>query len=325
MPKPIALISGISGQDGSYLAELLLKQGYNVHGLLMPGEANASASALSNLTAIRGKLTLHEVNLLDHEELTQIISRVRPRECYHLAAQSFVSYDPGAEFDTLQTNIQSTHNILAALRDHAPQARFFFAASSEIFGLAPHSPQSEVTPSNPRSIYGISKAAGYSLVRYYRTEHRLFACSGILYNHESERRGPSFVTRKVTMAAARIKLGLEKEIRLGNLEARRDWGYAPDTVRAMVLMLQQDKPDDYVIGTGILHSVRDLLSAAFGTLDLNWEDHVVIDPQLYRPSEAVEMAANPHKARERLGWQPEVPFEEVIRRMVLEDLRLLGG
>lgn len=324
MPKPIALITGISGQDGSYLAEHLLQLGYAVHGIVLPDEQERPGR-LDNLTANLKKLHLHPLNLLDRGAVRGLVAKVRPQECYHLAAQSFISYDPESEFDTLQTNIQSTHNLLAGLREAAPQARFFFAASSEIFGLAPHTPQNEQTPTNPRSIYGISKTAGYSLTRYYRNEHHLYACNGILYNHESERRGKNFVTRKITTSAARIKLGLERELRLGNLDSRRDWGYAPDTVRAMHLMLQQDKADDYVIGTGTLHSVRDLLAAAFGTLDLDWEAHVLIDPALYRPAEAVEMRANARKAQERLNWQPEVPFEEFIRRMVMNDLKLAGG
>lgn len=318
-----ALITGISGQDGSYLAELLLGKGYAVHGLITQEEASDPIQRMPNLHAIHQQVTLHPVELSNYSTIKHIFETVQPDECYHFAAQSFVSYTRESEFNTITTNINGTHNILSALAAASPKCKLFFATSSEMFGLAEKSPQDENTPINPRSVYGVTKAAGYFLMKNYRNIHNIFACNGILYNHESERRGPQFVTRKITMGAANIKLGKASEIRLGNIEARRDWGFAPDYVRAMWLMLQQDTPDDYVIGTGQTHSVKDFLEVAFETLDLNWKDYVVIDPQFYRPAEAVELRANPQKACEKLGWAPEVSFRELVQKMVLADYHRL--
>jgi GDPmannose 4,6-dehydratase len=316
---PTALLSGITGQDGSYLAELLLDKGYAVHGIVLVDEMIDPAQRLFRIHSILDRVTLHSLDLLDFEAICGLVRNIKPDECYHLAAQSFVSYSLENEFGTLNTNIHGTHNILSSLKTCAPNCRFFFAASSEIFGMAQTSPQDETTPYNPRSIYGVSKTTGFFLSRNYRNTHHLFACNGILYNHESERRGIEFVTRKITAGAAGIKLGKIANIRLGNLDARRDWGYAPDYVRGMWLMLQQESPDDYVLGTGITHSVKDFLSVAFGTFDLDWQKYVLIDPELIRPVDEGEMRADPRKAEVKLGWKAEVGFEELVRRMTLAD------
>jgi GDPmannose 4,6-dehydratase len=316
---PTALLTGITGQDGSYLAELLLDKGYTVHGIIMVDEMIDPAQRLFRIHSILDRITLHSLDLLDFEAICGLVRIIKPDECYHLAAQSFVSYSLENEFGTLNTNIHGTHNILSSLKTCAPNCRFFFAASSEIFGVAQTSPQDEATPYNPRSIYGVSKTTGFFLSRNYRNTHHLFACNGILYNHESERRGIEFVTRKITAGAAGIKLGKIANIRLGNLDARRDWGYAPDYVRGMWLMLQQESPDDYVLGTGITHSVKDFLSVAFGTFDLDWQKYVLIDPELIRPVDEVEMRADPRKAEAKLGWKAEVGFEELVQRMALAD------
>ncbi|HAL16353.1 MAG TPA: GDP-mannose 4,6-dehydratase, partial [Anaerolineaceae bacterium] len=250
------------------------------------------------------------------------VREVRPDECYHLAAQSFVSYSFDDEFSTLSTNINGTHFILAALKDLAPQCRLYFAGSSEMFGNAPVSPQDESTPFNPRSPYGISKLAGFHLVRNYREAYNLFACNGIMFNHESERRGYEYVTRKITSTVAAIKFGHAQELALGNLAARRDWGYSPEYVHAMWMMLQQPLPDDYVIATGVSHSVRDFVELAFSLAGLNWEDHVRTDPKFYRPVEINELRGDSSKAQEFLGWHSTVTFEQLVERMVEHDLDL---
>jgi GDPmannose 4,6-dehydratase len=314
-----ALITGISGQDGSYLAEFLLARGYSVHGLVTPDELNDPAGRLVRIRPMLGQVQLHAVDLQDPAGLGALFEQVQPDECYHLAAVSFVSFSPENEQATIQTNINGTHHILAALARHTPHCKFFFAASSEVFGRASSSPQDEHTPIAPRSVYGITKATGLFLTRSYREHQSIFACSGILYNHESERRSGPFVTKKIVSAAAHIKRGLQNELHLGNIDACRDWGYAPEYVEAMWLMLQQDSPAEYVIGTGQTHSVREFLQAAFETLDLDWQRYVVIDPQLFRPVETVELRANPAKARNQLGWQARLPFEELVRRMVLAE------
>ena len=251
--------------------------------------------------------------------LFRVVAEIKPDECYHLAAQSFVSYSFDDEFSTINTNMNGTHFILSALKDMAPECRIYFAASSEMFGNTVETPQNENTPFVPRSPYGISKLAGYHLTRNYREAYGLFACNGILFNHESERRGFEFVTRKISNGVAKIKLGLEKEIRLGNLDAKRDWGYSPDYVRAMWLMLQQDQPDDYVVATGQSHSVRDLVAQAFSVLGLDWQDCVVVDEQFFRPAEIFELRGDASKAKKHLGWKPTVSFEEMIKIMVEHD------
>lgn len=320
---PIALITGITGQDGSYLAEFLLEKGYQVHGVVMSDELRHPSNRLYRIQSILDQVHLHDVDLLNFSSVNQLVKDCQPDECYHLAAHTFVSYSLENEFGTLNTNIHGTHNILASIKTSAPSCRFFFAASSEIFGKALYSPQDEKTPYNPRSIYGVSKVTGFFLSRNYRANHDIFTSNGILYNHESERRGKEFVTRKITSSAAQIKLGLLSRIKLGNIEARRDWGYAPDYVRAMWLMLQHNQPDDYVLGTGHTHSVRDLLKIAFGTLGLDWQNYVEIDPDLFRPEEDVEMCANPTKAFNTLGWRSEIGFDDLVQRMVLYDYDLL--
>jgi GDPmannose 4,6-dehydratase len=318
-----ALITGISGQDGSYLAELLLARGYAVHGLVTQDELQDPPARMVRIRTILNQIQLYAVDLQDYAAISAIFQQVQPDECYHLAAVSFVSFSVENEFATIQTNINGTHHVLAALAVNAPHCKFFFAGSSEVFGRVTTSPQDEHTPFAPRSVYGITKASGIFLARSYRETQNIFACNGILYNHESERRAGPFVTKKISNAAARIQRGLQSELRLGNIDACRDWGYAPEYVEAMWLMLQQDKPEDYVIGTGQTHSVRAFLQAAFGALDLDWQKYVVIDPQLYRPVETVELRANPGKANSQLGWQARLPFEEIVRRMVLADLEAI--
>lgn len=319
-----ALITGITGQDGSYLAEFLLDKGYEVHGLVRRVAIEDPEQRLWRIRHLLDRIHLHAGSLESYASIFKVVERIQPDECYHLSAQSFVSYSFEDEFSTINTNINGTHFVLAALKDAAPGCRFYFAGSSEMFGNAPESPQSERTPFNPRSPYGISKVAGFYLTRNYREAYGLFALSGILFNHESPRRGLEFVTRKVTRTAARIRLGLARELRLGNLDARRDWGFAGDYVRAMWLMLQQEEPSDYVIATGETHSVRELVEEAFSYLDLDWREHVVVDQAFYRPAEIFELKGDAGRARKDLGWEPQVGFGELIRMMVDADLRDLG-
>ncbi|MFH1380795.1 MAG: GDP-mannose 4,6-dehydratase [Candidatus Omnitrophota bacterium] len=316
-----ALITGISGQDGSYLAEFLLSKGYEVHGILRRVALEDPEHRLWRLRHIQGKLILHPGSLESYPSIFNIVEKVRPDECYHLAAQSFVSYSFDDEFSTINTNINGTHYVLSAIRRRAPKCRFYFAASSEMMGLTKETPQNEETPFHPRSPYGISKVAGFHLTQNYREAYKLFAVSGILFNHESPRRGFEFVTRKITNAAAKIKLGIEKELRLGNLDAKRDWGFAGDYVKVMWLMLQQDKPDDYVIGTGEMHTVEEFAELAFKVAGLNWRDYVKEDKNFYRPSEVHELKADYSKAKKKLKWEPQVKFRELVKMMVEEDLK----
>jgi len=319
-----ALITGITGQDGSYLSEHLLDMGYEVHGIIRRVAIEDPERRLWRIRHILDKIQLHSASLESYASIFKVVDSVKPDECYHLAAQSFVSYSFEDEFSTFGTNIDGTHYVLSALKELAPDCKFYFAGSSEMFGNAKVSPQNEDTPFFPRSTYGISKLAGYHLTRNYREAYGLFALNGILFNHESPRRGYEFVTRKVTGTVAKIKLGLANELRVGNLEARRDWGYADDYVKAMWLMLQQDEPDDFVIATGKTHSVKDLIEIAFGHLDLNWEDYVVVDQDFYRPAEIYELKGDAGKAKKKLGWKPSFSFEKMITLMVDEDLRSLG-
>ncbi len=319
-----ALITGITGQDGSYLAELLLSKGYETHGLVRRVALEDPGHRLRRIAEVHDRLTLHAGSLESFPSLYQIVRRVQPDECYHLAAQSFVSYSFDDEFSTLNTNINGTHYLLAAIHEAAPRCRFYFAGSSEMFGKAEEIPQTERTRFHPRSAYGISKVAGFDLTRNYREAYGLHASVGILFNHESERRGHEFVTRKITSGAAAIAAGRKRELRLGNLEARRDWGYSPDYVEAMWRMLQQDTPDDYVVATGETHSVREFTEMAFSLAGLHYQDYVVTDPQLYRPAEVDLLIGNPAKARERLGWESKTPFESLVRRMMEADLRAVG-
>lgn len=317
------LITGITGQDGSYLAEFLLGKGYEVHGIVRRVAFEDPERRLGRIAHLLDRIIIHASSLESFASVFRVIDKVEPDECYHLGAQSYVSYSFEDEFSTIETNFNGTHYVLAALKERASECRFYFAASSEMFGNAKETPQNENTPFYPRSAYGISKLAGFHLTRNYRETNNLFALSGILFNHESPRRGHEFVTRKVTHNAAKIKLGLAKEFHIGNLEARRDWGYSGDYVKAMWLMLQQDHPEDFVIATGKTRSVRDLLDVAFGYVGLNWKDHAVVDEKLYRPGEIHELRGDYSKARKKLGWEPKVSFEELIRMMVDEDLRSL--
>ncbi|MGH7207276.1 MAG: GDP-mannose 4,6-dehydratase [Nitrospiraceae bacterium] len=304
---------------------MLLDKGYEVHGIVRRVAIEDPEHRLWRLLPFKDRLHLHAASLESLPSVYRVFQAVKPDECYHLAAQSFVAYSFEDEFSTLNANINGTHYVLAALRDCAPDCRFYFAASSEMFGKVAKTPQRESTPFHPRSAYGISKVAGFDLTRNYREAYGIKASSGILYNHESPRRGFEFVTRKVTSHAARIKLGLAKEVRLGNLEARRDWGHAREYVRAMWLMLQQDEPDDYVIATGEQHTVREFAETAFSHLGLDYRNHVALDPQLLRPAEVETLLGDATKAKQRLGWSCQVTFKELVHEMAEADLRLFGG
>ncbi|MBI5605584.1 MAG: GDP-mannose 4,6-dehydratase [Deltaproteobacteria bacterium] len=317
-----ALITGITGQDGSYLTELLLSKGYEVHGIVRRMALEDPLHRLWRLRHVLEKITLHAASMESYPSLFNVIEAIEPDECYHLAAQSFVSYSFEDEFSTINTNINGTHYLLSSIKRKAPHCRFYFAASSETFGKVRETPQDENTPFHPRSPYGISKVAGFELTRNYREAYNLHASCGILFNHESPRRGHEFVTRKITSHAALIKLGKEKRIKLGNIKAKRDWGHARDYVRAMWLMLQQEKPDDYVIATGKCHTVENFLERSFSLLGLDYLQYLDIDPTLYRPSEVMTLMGNYSKAQEILGWQPTITFEELVREMVEKDLDL---
>ena len=299
-----ALITGITGQDGSYLAEFLLEKGYQVHGIVRRVALEDPEHRLWRIKHILNKLRLHSASLESYASIFNVIEKVKPDECYHLAAQSFVSYSFEDEFSTINTNIKGTHYVLSALKEKASKCKFYFAGSSEMFGKVRETPQTELTPFHPRSPYGISKVAGFDLTRNYREAHNLFACSGILFNHESPRRGYEFVTRKITSTVAKIKLGLAKELRLGNLDAIRDWGFAGDYVQAMWLMLQQDKPDDYVIATGETYSVKDFVDLAFKCVGLGWKNYTKVDKIFYRPAEVNILMGNYSKAKKILKWSP---------------------
>ncbi len=319
MKNKKALITGITGQDGSYLAEHLLSLGYEVHGIVRRVALEDPTHHLWRLLQISDRLNFHSGTLESFPALYKILRDVQPDECYHLAAQSFVSISFEDEFSTMQTNINGTHYLLAAIKDTSPECRFYFAGSSEMFGMVEETPQREKTRFHPRSVYGITKVAGFELTRNYREAYNLFNCTGILFNHESPRRGFEFVTRKISSTAARIKLGLEKELRLGNVDAKRDWGFSGEYVQMMHTMLQQDSPDDYVIGTGKTHSVREFMQIVFEDLHLNYEDYLVIDQRFYRPAEVEILVADSSKAKEKLGWNPKVTFTELALKMVRYD------
>lgn len=319
-----ALITGITGQDGSYLAELLISKGYEVHGLVRRVALEDPTHRLTRIASILDQVHLHAGSLESFPSVYNVVRAVEPDECYHLAAQSFVSYSFDDEFSTLQTNINGTHHILATIKDVVPKCRFYFAGSSEMFGKVADTPQTETTRFHPRSAYGISKVAGFDLTRNYREAYGLHASSGILFNHESPRRGFEFVTRKITAGVSRIAAGETKVLHLGNLDAKRDWGHAADYVKAMWLMLQQDQPDDYVVATGKTHSVRQFAEVAFRCTGLDYEKHVVIDPLLYRPAEVDLLVGNPGKAHTRLGWSSKVSLESLIWEMVETDCRAKG-
>lgn len=325
MTKKKALITGITGQDGSYLAELLLEQGYDVHGIVRRVAIEDPEHRLWRVKHLLDQVTLHPASLESYPSLFQVLTAVQPTEIYHLAAQSFVSYSFEDEFSTLNTNINGTHYMLAAAKHVVPQTRFYFAGSSEMFGEVHETPQTEHTPFHPRSAYGISKVAGFDLTRNYREAYNMHASSGILFNHESPRRGFEFVTRKITSHVAKIKLGLAHELRLGNLDAKRDWGHAREYVRAMWLMLQQDQPDDYVISTGETHTVRSFLEIAFGYVGLDYRKFVVVDPRYYRPAEVNLLLGDCTKAERCLNWHYEQSFESLVEEMVHCDLTHLQG
>jgi GDPmannose 4,6-dehydratase len=320
-----ALITGITGQDGSYLAELLLTKGYSVHGIVRRVALEDPEHRLSRIHPIRPEVTLHAASLESYASIHQVVAKVQPNECYHLAAQSFVSYSFDDEFSTLNTNINGTHYLLAAVKNLAPDCRFYFAGSSEMFGKAEEAPQNERTRFHPRSTYGISKVAGYDLTRNYREAYSMHASNGILFNHESPRRGFEFVTRKITSGVARIRAGKADKLALGNLEAKRDWGHAREYVEAMWMMLQQPQPDDYVVATGETHSVREFAELAFSHAGLDYRKYVVTDPDLYRPAEVNLLQGDSSKARAKLGWAPRIGFEALVREMVEEDCRALGA
>jgi GDPmannose 4,6-dehydratase len=313
---PTALITGITGQDGSYLAEFLLAKGYTVVGVVR----RSSTTPYERIAHLVDDVELVSADLLDQTSLTDAVGEYQPQEIYNLAAQSFVQTSWNQPVLTGEFTALGVTRMLEAVKKAAPKARFYQASSSEMFGKVHESPQRETTPFYPRSPYGVAKVYGHWITVNYRESFGMYAVSGILFNHESPRRGLEFVTRKVTDAVARIKLGLQSQVRLGNLEARRDWGFAGDYVEAMWMMLQQDTPDDYVIGTGHTCSVRDLCETAFRTVDLDYRDHVVQDPRFFRPAEVDLLVADPTKARTKLGWTPKVTFEELVRMMVDADL-----
>jgi GDPmannose 4,6-dehydratase len=317
-----AVITGITGQDGSYLAEFLLEQGYEVHGLIR----RASADNSDRIAHLVGRIHLHQADLLDQLSLIEVLRQVRPQEVYNLAAMSFVPTSWKQPVLTGEFTALGVTRVLEAIRLLDPaRIRFYQASSSEMFGKARQTPQNEETPFHPRSPYGVAKVYGHYITVNYRESYGIFACSGILFNHESPRRGLEFVTRKVTDGVARIKLGLANELRLGNLDAKRDWGFAGDYVRAMWLMLQQDEPADYVVATGAAHSVRELVETAFACVRLDWRQYVVQDPALVRPAEVDVLIGDASRARTVLGWEPRVSFEELVRRMVEADLRRLSA
>lgn len=318
-----ALITGITGQDGSYLAEFLLSKGYEVHGIVRRVAFEDIEHRMWRIRHLLKKLVLHPASLESYASIFKVFEKVKPDECYHLAAQSFVSYSFEDEFSTINTNINGTHYILSSIKEATPACRCYFAGSSEMFGLSEESPQSETTPFHPRSPYGISKVAGYYLTMNYREAYNLHASSGILFNHESPRRGFEFVTRKISATAAKIKLGLEKELKLGNLDAKRDWGFAGDYVVAMWLMLQQEKPGDYVAATGETHTVREFVEQAFKHVGLDWQKYVSVDETLKRPSEVYALKGDYSKAKRVLGWEPKVRFNELVKMMVDSDLEIM--
>jgi GDPmannose 4,6-dehydratase len=320
-----ALITGITGQDGSYLAEHLISLGYEVHGFVRRVALEDPSRRFTRIEHVLDHVKMHAASLESYASIFHIFSRQKFDECYHLAAQSFVGESFADGFSTMNTNINGTHFILAALRELQPECRFYFAGSSEMFGKVAEVPQKETTRFHPRSPYGISKVAGFDLTRNYREAYDMFCVSGILFNHESPRRGFEFVTRKISSTVARIKAGLASELKLGNLEAQRDWGHAADYVRAMHLMLQQSEADDYVVATGETHTVREFCERAFARVGLDWERYVKVDEMFYRPAEVDLLIGDATKARTTLGWEPRYNFEQLINEMVDADVAALAG
>ena len=316
-----ALITGITGQDGSYLAELLLEKGYEVHGLVR----GSTDRPYERLGDVQDRLHLHAADLLDEHSLFEVVRTTAPDEVYNLAALSSVSQSWRVAVATAEYTAVGVTRLLEAIRELRPEARFYQASSSEMFGRARETPQSEKTPFYPRSPYGVAKAYGHFITVNYRESYDLYACSGILFNHESPRRGETFVTRKISSGVASIKLGLSDELTLGNLDVRRDWGFAKEYVEAMWMMLQRDSADDFVMGTGVAHSVKDFVDAAFACVDLDASDYVRTDPELIRPADIEEVVADPSKARQELGWSATVSFEELVEMMVKADLERLSA
>jgi GDPmannose 4,6-dehydratase len=318
MPKR-ALITGITGQDGSYLAELLLEKGYEVHGMVR----RSSEEKFERIAHLRERVPLHQGDLLDQFSLAALLSTVQPDEVYNLAAQSFVPTSWNQPVLTGEFTALGATKMLEAIRHTRPQARFYQASSSEMFGKVRETPQTELTPFYPRSPYGVAKVYGHFITVNYRESFGLYAVSGILFNHESPRRGLEFVTRKVTHAAARIKLGMQERLAMGNLDAQRDWGFAGDYVDAMWRMLQQEEPDDYVVATGETHTVRELCEIAFARVGLDWQKHVFVDQKFVRPAEVDLLVGSPAKAKRKLGWEPKVRFKQLVEMMVDADLEKL--
>jgi GDPmannose 4,6-dehydratase len=319
----VALITGITGQDGSYLAELLLSKGYEIHGTVRRVALEDATHRLWRIRKILNDITLHSASLESYASIFKIVQKVKPDEVYHLAAQSYVVYSFEDEFSTLNTNINGTHYILSAVKEFNKNLKFYFAGSSEMFGKVNQTPQTENTPFHPRSSYGISKVAGYHLTRNYREAYNLHASTGILFNHESQRRGFEFVTRKISYAVARIKKDLQKKVKLGNIKAKRDWGHSQDYVMAMWSMLQQKNPGDYVIGTGIEHSVEEFAKKAFEHVGLNYKDYVIVDENLIRPAEVDTLLADYSKAKKILKWEPKISFDDLVTSMVESDLEFI--
>jgi GDPmannose 4,6-dehydratase len=312
----IALITGISGQDGSYLSELLLKKKYIIYGILNPKKKKIS----NNLKLIKKKINFKNLDINNFKQIKNLIKKIKPNECYHLAAQSFINYKFEDEFFKLNPNINGTHYILSAIKEFSPKTKFYFAASSELFGNAKNSRQNENTQFNPRSAYGVSKVAGYYLTKNYREAYNIYACSGILYNHESPRRNVNFVSRKITKNLSLIVKGKLKKITLGNINSKRDWGHAKDYVLAMWKMLQLKKPDDFVIGTGTLHTVKDFIKLAFNRVGLDYKKFIRIDKKLFRPNDKIILKANSKKAKSKLKWKPSINFKSLVNEMVDHDL-----
>jgi GDPmannose 4,6-dehydratase len=313
----IAVITGISGQDGSYLAELLLKKKYKVYGILNPQKKKN----LKNLKEIKKKLFFKNIDLNNYKKIKDLIRKIKPSEFYHLAAQSFINYKFEDEFFKLNPNINGTHYILSAIKQFSPKTKFYFAASSELFGNVKKSPQNEDTKFNPRSAYGISKVAGFYLTKNYREAYNIHACSGILYNHESPRRNENFVSRKITKNLSLIIKGKVKKISLGNINSKRDWGHAKDYVYAMWKMMQLKKPQDFVIGSGKIHTVKDFIKLAFKYANLNYKKYIKIDNKLFRPNDKIILKANFSKAKKILKWKPTITFKSLVKEMVEYDLR----
>ena len=319
--KKKVLITGITGQDGSYLAELLLAKNYEVHGLVRRVALEDETHRLWRIQNILKKITIHAASLESYASIVKIISKIKPTEVYHLGAQSYVSHSFEDEFSTINININGTHYLLSAIKEFSPKSKFYFAGSSEMFGKVREVPQTENTPFYPRSPYGISKVAGFELTRNYREAYNIFASSGILFNHESPRRGFEFVTRKITSSVARIKLGIQKKLYLGNIKSKRDWGHAKDYVNAMWLMLQQKKPDDFVVSTGEHHSVEEFAKLAFQEVGLDYRKFIETNKKLIRPAEVDTLVGDCKKAKKQLNWKPKISFRKLISEMVREDLQ----